>query len=41
MEILSLAIKKEQFTKDFGDGFYCTELKNQAVKWTGDMILLW
>ena len=26
-------IKKGQFTKDFGDGFYCTELKHQAERW--------
>lgn len=26
-------IKKGLFTKDFGDGFYCTELKRQAEKW--------
>lgn len=26
-------IIKGKFTKDFGDGFYCTELKRQAVKW--------
>ena len=25
--------KKGQFTKDFGDGFYCTELKHQAERW--------
>ena len=22
------------FAKDFGDGFYCTELKEQAVRWS-------
>lgn len=26
-------IKKERYAKDFGEGFYCTNLKNQAVKW--------
>lgn len=26
-------IIKDKFTKDFGEGFYCTELKKQAVKW--------
>ena len=26
-------IVKGRFTKDFGEGFYCTELKRQAVKW--------
>ena len=33
MAIPSPEIIKGQFTKDFGDGFYCTELKKQAVKW--------
>ena len=22
------------FAKDFGDGFYCTELKEQAIRWS-------
>ena len=26
-------IIKGKFTKDFGEGSYCTELKKQAVKW--------
>lgn len=26
-------IKAGKFTKDFGEGFYCTELKHQAEKW--------
>ncbi|WP_291564552.1 DUF3990 domain-containing protein [Bacteroides sp.] len=26
-------IIKGKFTKDFGEGFYCTELKKQAEKW--------
>ena len=26
-------IIKGRFTKDFGEGFYCTALKKQAVKW--------
>jgi hypothetical protein len=26
-------ILKSKFLKDFGDGFYCTELKKQAVRW--------
>lgn len=26
-------IIKCKFTKDFGEGFYCTELKRQAEKW--------
>lgn len=33
MSIPSPEIVKGEFTKDFGDGFYCTELKQQAVKW--------
>lgn len=33
-----LAVEKPEiirgrFTKDFGEGFYCTELKRQAIKW--------
>lgn len=23
----------EKFTKDFGNGFYCTILKEQAIRW--------
>ena len=26
-------IFKSRFPKDFGEGFYCTELKEQAVRW--------
>jgi hypothetical protein len=26
-------IFKSKFPKDFGDGFYCTELEEQAVRW--------
>ena len=26
-------IIKGRFTKDFGEGFYCTALKKQAIKW--------
>ena len=26
-------ILKSRFPKDFGEGFYCTELKQQAVRW--------
>lgn len=26
-------IKKSVFTKDFGEGFYCTGIKRQAVRW--------
>lgn len=33
MEIPLPAIKTGRFTKDFGDGFYCTELKLQAERW--------
>lgn len=32
--IPSPEILRGQFTKDFGDGFYCTSLKTQAVKWS-------
>lgn len=27
-------IKIGKYTKDFGDGFYCTILKEQAIKWS-------
>lgn len=27
-------IIKGRFTKDFGDGFYCTSIREQAVKWS-------
>ena len=33
IEIPSPQIIKGRFTKDFGEGFYCTELKHQAEKW--------
>jgi len=26
-------IRKTRYTKDFGYGFYCTDLKEQAIKW--------
>ena len=26
-------IKKRNFPKDFGTGFYCTELEEQAIRW--------
>ena len=26
-------IKAKKYTKDFGEGFYCTLLKEQAIKW--------
>lgn len=32
-KILSPEILKEPFTKDFGDGFYCTAIRKQAQKW--------
>lgn len=32
-KILSPQILKGPFTKDFGDGFYCTEIRKQAQKW--------
>ena len=31
--VQTLEIIKGKFTKDFGEGFYCTELKRQAEKW--------
>ncbi len=32
--IPSPKIVRGEFTKDFGNGFYCTALKRQAVKWS-------
>ena len=32
-KILSPQILKGPLTKDFGDGFYCTEIRKQAQKW--------
>ncbi|MCL2417368.1 MAG: DUF3990 domain-containing protein [Bacteroidales bacterium] len=26
-------MRQSKFPKDFGDGFYCTELEEQAVRW--------
>jgi len=26
-------ILKSKFPKDFGEGFYCTELEKQAIRW--------
>lgn len=26
-------VKQGKFTKDFGNGFYCTEIKEQAARW--------
>ena len=28
-------IIKGRYTKDFGTGFYCTQLKQQAERWAG------
>lgn len=33
MEIPSPKIKKGKHTKDFGTGFYCTLIKEQAIRW--------
>ena len=33
-KIEKLEIKIGKYTKDFGDGFYCTILKEQAIKWS-------
>ncbi len=33
-EITSPAIKRSRSHKDFGDGFYCTELRAQAERWS-------
>ncbi len=30
-----------KYTKDFGEGFYCTILKEQAIKWAKNLILLY
>ncbi len=32
-EIKSPEIREGKFFKDFGTGFYCTELKEQAMRW--------
>ena len=32
-EVRTPEIIKGRFTKDFGDGFYCTKLKRQAKRW--------
>ena len=31
-------IRKGRNTKDFGTGFYCTIIKEQAQRWPGGMI---
>lgn len=33
IEIKEPEIRKGLFTKDFGEGFYCTKLKEQAKRW--------
>lgn len=33
LKIENPVISKGKYTKDFGDGFYCAILKEQAVKW--------
>lgn len=33
LEVRTPEIIKGRFTKDFGDGFYCTKLKRQAKRW--------
>lgn len=32
-KIVNPEIKNGKYTKDFGEGFYCTVLKDQAIKW--------
>ncbi len=34
-------IKEGQYTKDFGNGFYCTLMKEQAERWPKDTIPQW
>jgi len=33
-EITKPEIRKGKYTKDFGDGFYCTQLEEQAKRWS-------
>jgi len=33
MAVEAPKILKSRFPKDFGDGFYCTELEMQAIRW--------
>jgi len=33
-EITKPEIRKGKYTKDFGDGFYCTEIEGQAKRWS-------
>lgn len=34
-EVRKPEIRPSKFTKDFGEGFYCTKLKRQAKRWAG------
>lgn len=38
-KIITPKIIEEKYTKDFGKGFYCTILSEQAEKWAKNMIL--
>ena len=33
IEVKEPEIRAGKFTKDFGEGFYCTKLKRQAKRW--------
>lgn len=33
IEVMTPEIRTGKFTKDFGEGFYCTKLKRQAKRW--------
>ena len=33
IEVKDPEIRTGKFTKDFGEGFYCTKLKRQAKRW--------
>ena len=33
IEVKDPEIRESKFTKDFGEGFYCTKLKRQAKRW--------
>lgn len=33
IEVREPEIRTSKFTKDFGEGFYCTKLKRQARRW--------
>ena len=32
-QVKNLSIIQKKYTKDFGEGFYCTILREQAEKW--------